>query len=706
MNPYRRPLRWYSPPRPPALRRLGTFCLTLFVLAFGGAALGTFAPVLAAPIFTAPIPAAITVPPCGCADDAPAFNRAMASGRPVTAQRGATYTIATSILPPSNAELHLAGATFNSAVTAACTRDSGATTTWASTICTVDAGGTTTTLAAQPAVGATSISVTSSTGLSVGGYIVLLVTTSPAPQMGQTFTVASITGSGPYTVGIADGRTVSFAYPTSATNVINGPDVPHDVHVYGEGAVINVTSLAQWRGFQLQGCLRCSLSDVRITGTPGIGGSFDLGGLHNTAERVTVAARVPVITGAAAAPGTGAIRVALDATSGFAYPTGYTSLAATIQGVTGTGGLPAAMNGPQTFTLVDPTHVDLVGTTFVGGYTSGGQFLTTLSGLMSESCEGCRYIDSRIRGAALGLQVFASVGSQYVGADIGAPCSAGAIFDDNRGYASLRSTADRLVVNGCGGYGGEWLDASSWKVSNSHFSGNALDGVRVGTDVSGVPDKMQFVDVTADNNGANGFHFVNATRLTASGINASGNGTAGVVIEAGASTVSINGGVLSGNAQGVYVVGGGATNWISLANLFLDGNTGYGVYLANGGGGTYRTVATNVRIAWAGSGTVYGWELANSGRVDLTNCHVDFTGTSGVNLAFDLAGPTATPPVWCNACTVAASGGTTFGFYTNGTVGSPLKQLKYTPSSDPTGAGTATYGTTGSATGTVTTLGN
>ena len=49
----------------------------------------------------------------------------------------------------------------------------------------------------------------------------------------------------------------------------------------------------------------------------------------------------------------------------------------TVSGVTGTGGLPAAVNGAHVATYVDATHFDFASVNFVGAYTSGGAAVFT-----------------------------------------------------------------------------------------------------------------------------------------------------------------------------------------------------------------------------------------------------------------------------------------------------------------------------------------
>ena len=77
----------------------------------------------------------------------------------------------------------------------------------------------------------------------------------------------------------------------------------------------------------------------------------------------------------AANNGSGAIRLTISAlTAG--TPPSNTDLnienTLTVYGLIGAGGLTAAANGTWRFTIIDPTHVDLIGSTFVGSYTSGG----------------------------------------------------------------------------------------------------------------------------------------------------------------------------------------------------------------------------------------------------------------------------------------------------------------------------------------------
>lgn len=89
------------------------------------------------------------------------------------------------------------------------------------------------------------------------------------------------------------------------------------------------------------------------------------------------------ITGAAAAPGTGAIRLTVSSTSGMAAAKQQTVYGVwNVTQISGTAPFLAAINnknntvpsawGQWTVSIVDGTHVDLVGSTFAGSYTSGG----------------------------------------------------------------------------------------------------------------------------------------------------------------------------------------------------------------------------------------------------------------------------------------------------------------------------------------------
>ena len=78
--------------------------------------------------------------------------------------------------------------------------------------------------------------------------------------------------------------------------------------------------------------------------------------------------------------GSGLIRLTLTATSN-----AYFNIAGQnfieVQGVVGTGGLTAAANGSWKPNIIDSTHIDLVGSAFVGAYTSGGAIGGSLDAL-------------------------------------------------------------------------------------------------------------------------------------------------------------------------------------------------------------------------------------------------------------------------------------------------------------------------------------
>jgi hypothetical protein len=78
----------------------------------------------------------------------------------------------------------------------------------------------------------------------------------------------------------------------------------------------------------------------------------------------------PIAVTGAADNGSGSIRLTLTSTAANGYfDTGDQVVVA---GVTGTGGLTAAANGTWTIIVIDATHIDLQGASFVGRYTSGG----------------------------------------------------------------------------------------------------------------------------------------------------------------------------------------------------------------------------------------------------------------------------------------------------------------------------------------------
>lgn len=87
-----------------------------------------------------------------------------------------------------------------------------------------------------------------------------------------------------------------------------------------------------------------------------------------------IAPGIITISGAAN-NGSGAIRLTLSGlTAG--TPPSNTDLnvenTVVVYGLIGTGGLTAAANGTWRFTIINSTHIDLIGSTFVGAYSSGG----------------------------------------------------------------------------------------------------------------------------------------------------------------------------------------------------------------------------------------------------------------------------------------------------------------------------------------------
>lgn len=90
----------------------------------------------------------------------------------------------------------------------------------------------------------------------------------------------------------------------------------------------------------------------------------------------------------------GLVRLAISTPGGtVGLPTGSTVVVA---GVTGTGGLTAAANGPFTATVVDSMHIDLQGSTFSGTYTSGGT-------VTPQACVAATFIGTNVMLQATGL---------------------------------------------------------------------------------------------------------------------------------------------------------------------------------------------------------------------------------------------------------------------------------------------------------------
>jgi hypothetical protein len=93
-----------------------------------------------------------------------------------------------------------------------------------------------------------------------------------------------------------------------------------------------------------------------------------------------VAPQQLLVTNALASPVTPLIRLTLTATSN-----SYFNIAGqnfiVVQGIIGTGGLTAAANGTWKVNIIDSTHIDLIGSTFVGVYTSGGAIGGSLDAL-------------------------------------------------------------------------------------------------------------------------------------------------------------------------------------------------------------------------------------------------------------------------------------------------------------------------------------
>lgn len=90
-----------------------------------------------------------------------------------------------------------------------------------------------------------------------------------------------------------------------------------------------------------------------------------------TLEQLDASAPTPLNILGVANNGSGLIRLTLNAL----FNADFTVVGQNfivVYGVVGTGGLSAAVNTTWAFTVIDSTHIDLVGSTFVGAYTSGG----------------------------------------------------------------------------------------------------------------------------------------------------------------------------------------------------------------------------------------------------------------------------------------------------------------------------------------------
>ena len=150
-------------------------------------------------------------------------------------------------------------------------------------------------LAANNTPGASTLSLSTNTGLSVGTIIVTYAgPTSPLSLRTQQYTITAISGIGPYTV-TAD-RPVLDSYLTSnSAEVAVVTSRPQFIRIIGNGMKISGTG---WRYSELVTCYRCAISDVVADESLGTlqndyAFSFDIAGLENVYDRVRVNAAVP-----------------------------------------------------------------------------------------------------------------------------------------------------------------------------------------------------------------------------------------------------------------------------------------------------------------------------------------------------------------------------------------------------------------------------
>jgi len=141
-------------------------------------------------------------------------------------------------------------------------------------------------LSVAPTVGASSLSVTSSVGLAVGGTIrvaqVGLDNTSP-------YFIRSITPAGPnFTIGLD--RPILFAF--SATAQVFPATVPSQIRIFGNG--MTVTGAGD-RLVEIVSGIDCSVDDIRFVSSTqnGVAGvtavfGFDVGGVRNRATKIYV----------------------------------------------------------------------------------------------------------------------------------------------------------------------------------------------------------------------------------------------------------------------------------------------------------------------------------------------------------------------------------------------------------------------------------
>ena len=574
-------------------------------------------------------PTPIMVPPSGGADDGPAFNRALATGRPTYAVRGATYNVTTGIAATTGGELHLAGATLVSNVTSYATGHSCAST-WPATICAGYQGTAQVTLSTPATVGASTFSVTSAAGLVVGGYAHYIE--AAGPEWAQTFVVTGISGT---TITVGGGKTMAWAYPTS-TPIYANPTLVSGFRLYGEGATINVTSTGQARGIQLQGCQECKVSDVTVTGLPAqTCFSWDLAGTHDEVTGLTCAPRAPVVSKAVSNGGPGLVRLTVDSTAGI-----LSGASVTVQGVGGATGA----NISTTVTVINGTTLDLVGSTFGGTYTSGGVVLVTQEGLKSEACERCTYRDIHVTGAAAGLDPFCSIRSLYDRVSVSAPCSAGITLGGNGIYGSIGSELREPIITGCGGYGIEVLDGEDgWRITGGRVEGITLDAVRLATSTSGVPNGtiLDGLTITGSNNG---IHGVNGTNTQIRGLVASSNTSSAILLDVGSGSVTVDGAAITGGTAAILVTGGTLATKHTFSAVTISGAT-TGVQTSYGTTSSFLEGVTfhGLKIVNAGTGPFTGLYVGHGGSFDCYGCTVDFTGATsntGAGYAWAHAGTT------------------------------------------------------------------
>jgi hypothetical protein len=526
-----------------------------------------------------------------------------------------TWTVCSQITIPSFTDVYLGGSTINTNAGGSAQMA----TFLAGALTAAAQQGVLLTLASTPAKGSQTISISSNPGLQVGDYIEFGDVTANAAQM---IPMASIAGSGPFTITLGDGRFVAW----SGVDVAFANNPAKRIRIHGEGAILNATAF-QARGIELTSCHDCLVDDLTVTGPIGWGVAYDVGSFHSVLRNIRVIGPLLFVTGAAN-NGSGLIRLTIAN-----MPTWLVT--GTSIGVAELGGTTEANLTNWTITRIDSSHVDLQGSTFVHTYTGGGVVTILSDGIALESCESCRAENILVE----------NVGTTNPGPWAG-------IY----AYNNHHSVIDQATVTRCPGASGAVLDLRSlaFGSDSSTLSRSNFVGCQFGLQIADNGLHWKLDGLHIENPSSIGIDIYQNTG-TPSGTTIShteviGSGNIGVLIQNGDDTSLID--TRISNSVGVALqVNGGVTHtrvhggrWdfngqigafsgdVVLSDLYARDNTQGVIQSVTG-----DIFANNVWQIVDGSGpsTSYdAWDIqAGSGTWNLTNCTVDFTGSSGIKIA-------------------------------------------------------------------------